>query len=237
MIFSLPILGKFRLERADRNYPEIDLHDLYQLESSILDEVVREGEQRILAQTSSHISTDQRGFTIAGLQLTVATTSLAAYFSIVSGTSKIGLSGYAFALGAGMFILAFISLLSVWPKRFGLPGNEPENWLPNNWKYQKRTLKWGKVEQAECLQLHIQLNREVGRKKAYRQMFSIISSFLLVFTLATIFVVNKLSVPKCQRFTVASTHNVHSPSTSKAPKVARTPTCRPSGAFPGSEGV
>jgi hypothetical protein len=64
----------------------------------------------------------------------------------------------------------------MWPRRFCLPGNEPQNWLPETWTDRpgfKRDKKRGRLEQLRVMQSQITQNRIAARRKAYIQIASL----------------------------------------------------------------
>jgi hypothetical protein len=128
-----------------------DLSGLRHLDDAVLLEVVRQAEQMLQAQFQAHTASDQRGFTFCGLALTASTAALGAYLALLDEEqSRILLT--MFCLATGFIIAAVLSLISVWPRRFCFPGNEPKNWLPSTWQNGiKRNLKSIRIEQAKII--------------------------------------------------------------------------------------
>lgn len=136
-----------------------NLEQLRTLDDVILAEIVREGEARLAAQFAAATAADQRGAAWAGFVITL---TLAA----VSATATLGLDGKNLALAviAGLLsillaISAFIAVRTFRPVPFALPGNCPENWLPEEWQEgKKRDIKQARIEQAICLNNQIDDN-------------------------------------------------------------------------------
>lgn len=160
-----------------------DLSSLYSLSEDLIREAVREGELKVASQFQSHLATEQRGYTIAGLTLTLATGAMAAYSASRQKDAPFhDIGPLAITLTVGLLFSTVISILSVWPTQFHQPGNHPKNWLPRNWNapHKKSKAKWAMVEQANALQIQISDNALTARIRAHRQRLSILVVFITV---------------------------------------------------------
>ena len=178
---------KFNLLPPLEANPPINVGDLYLLPDKLLDEAIREGELKVSAQFQSRLATEQRGYTILGLTLTMTAAAMAAYTSSRQPNGlDAKLAQISFTFAAGLFISTMCSTWSIWPERFYQPGNEPKNWLPQKWHVPegKCQLKWAKVEQANALQIQIKGNALDARIRAGRQRASIAIAILTAITAA-----------------------------------------------------
>jgi hypothetical protein len=136
-----------------------NLDQLRLLEDGVLAEVVREGELMMAAQLAAATAADQRGLTWAGFVLTIAIASIGACATLAVKGDHLPLAIITGILGVLMAISGFTAILSVRPRRFSIPGNRPENWLPAEWeKGQKQDLQQARIEQATCLNNQIDDN-------------------------------------------------------------------------------
>lgn len=174
---KLPCFGKKRSVKIGEKVESVNFDDFSRLNSDILGEVVREGELRLQTQLAIHLATDQRGFAIAGILLTIATASLAAYFSFDGEPVQAGQDDVLLHFSIGILVAAFLAIAGVAPRKFSLPGNEPKNWAPKGWR-RPLSLKGARIEQAEVLQSQIDDNRSTNQLKAYLQISSILLSFI-----------------------------------------------------------
>jgi hypothetical protein len=86
---------------------------------------------------------------------------IAATIAALGGAASLLMSGknpefawIAVALSAGTFKATLTAVDAVRPRKFALPGNLPENWLPENWMSYPDgpfDLQQARVEQATCL--------------------------------------------------------------------------------------
>lgn len=136
-----------------------NLDQLRLLDDSILAEVIREGEARLLAQFTAASAADQRGAAWSGFVITLTLAS-------VSATATLGLDGKNLALAvitgllSGLLaIAALVAVRTIRPLPFHLPGNCPENWLPKEWESGRPyDMKQARIEQARCLNNQIDDN-------------------------------------------------------------------------------
>ena len=144
-----------------------DFKELEKLSLDVLSEVVREGEQRVDAQLSAANSGDKRGMSWLGFILAIITASMGATASLVSTGEYYALASISIGFSVLMIISAKKALDAIYPGKFAFPGNEPENWLPENWHEKdsgNQTLKAARVEQAFVLQIKILDNIEIARQ-------------------------------------------------------------------------
>ena len=136
---------------------------LGKLDQDILYEVVREAEERLKAQLQISTAADQRALSIAALQVTTGSGTLAGGVALLS-TNKpdLALAGLAIAFAVGMGVVAHRALSSVGPDGFNIPGHRPLHWHPDRW-LDKRTegnaLKLARIEQAAGLEDEISANK------------------------------------------------------------------------------
>lgn len=137
-----------------------------------------EAQTMLASQYQSHLASEQRGFTLTGLTLAAASAAIA---TLVTNSKFENLSTFESKVilwfTVGLFLAASLSIASIWPQRISIPGNEPQNWLPEHWPEGRRTLKSAKLEQAKILQSQIHGNRKVAMRKAILQRASITCAF------------------------------------------------------------
>lgn len=134
---------------------------LHQLNDDVLAEVVREGEARLLAQFSAATASDQRGMAWAGFMIASAAASLAGAAGLISKNEHVFLASVAFFASIGLLIATAFAAQAVRPTKFCFPGNEPVNWLPENWMGHGKfpyDLRHARIEQAVALQNQIAAN-------------------------------------------------------------------------------
>jgi ABC-type multidrug transport system fused ATPase/permease subunit len=148
-----------------------DFEELRTLDSKVLDEIIREGELRIQAQFSAAAASDQRAMAWAGFMITAAIAAFAAAAALVVTKEHMFLSMVTFTLGVALLLSTAIAGSVVRPQKFGFPGNEPKNWLLDQWMCGvggPHNMAQARVEQATSLQNQIASNaawaEEVGRK-------------------------------------------------------------------------
>lgn len=97
-------------------------------------EALREGEMLLQAQLSVASAADQRALTWSGLLLTGATAALGGAFALLFNDPPDPALPYLALLFAGaLFIAAWLSISTVAPRLFCMPGNRPGLWLPESW--------------------------------------------------------------------------------------------------------
>jgi hypothetical protein len=136
-----------------------NLNRLRQLDSKVLAEVIREGEARIVAQFTAATAADQRALTWAGFVITITTATAGGSVTLVLSGKFLPLAVIGALFSALLSISAFLAVRTVRPKKFALPGNLPENWLPEEWEPDcPIDMKQARIEQARCLNNQIDDN-------------------------------------------------------------------------------
>jgi len=160
----------------------VDVKQLQHLPEEVLSEIVKESNEKLSAQFTSHMATEQRGFALAGLALAAATTSISSYLSMTKDKTALDNLVCAYLVfSVGMIASALCSLFSVRPKKFHIPGSEPKNWLLETWPANtKKNLKTTRLEQLKITQSRISSNEETARRKAFLQISSLAVAFLTV---------------------------------------------------------
>ena len=165
---------------------------LRKFETQVLDEIIREGEDRLKAQLQIATAADQRALSIASAQITSATAALAG--GIALATSKAPdwwLAGLAIGFAIGMSVAAYKAISSVRPQEFHVPGNRPQAWLPDNWMGGAAhgfAIEQARIEQAACLDHEIEENKRLMKDAARKVRCSIDWWVGLVFVAAIILV-------------------------------------------------
>lgn len=139
-----------------------DFDELRLLSDDVLAEVVREAEARLQAQLQIATAADQRALTFAGFQIAAATAALAGGVALLNApTPDFSLATLAVLFALAMLAGAGCAMLTAWPRKFAIPGNEPAHWAPSQWQWPKRgfSLAAARVEQAACLQGSIKKNQ------------------------------------------------------------------------------
>lgn len=150
-----------------------DVNGLVHLSDEVLAIVIADAEKQLAAQLQSHLSTDQRGYAIAGLLSALATATMSGFFGLIEKSTPTNTVAIV-VLMCGLWCAATFSVVSVWPRSFCFPGNEPKNWLPSTWPEDRpRTVKQAKLEQAKILQSQIPKNKVVAFRKAVLQIASL----------------------------------------------------------------
>ena len=151
-----------------------NLDDLRQLDLTVLDEVVREGEVMLQAQFTAATASDQRAIAWTGFIITLVIALMGATASIAISGQNFGIAILAGVLSILLSIAAFTATQIFRPAPFALPGNLPENWLPSEWETGKtRDLTQARIEQARCLNNQINDNKILARKSVYKLISSI----------------------------------------------------------------
>lgn len=138
---------------------ESNLESLQNLGSDVLKEVVREGERRLDAQLATANAADQRAMAWAALLVTVAAAVLggSAALLVTGKNLLLAATGVGVALMLGVAIMKAIDVVR--PKNFDFPGNQPRNWLPENWQChgtgQECDMRQALLEQAATLDAQI----------------------------------------------------------------------------------
>ncbi len=140
-----------------------EFEQLLAYKQDVLGEIVREGELKLSSQLSVATAADSRALALIGFQIAAATASLGGTVALLFVTP---LREYLIALGffaaLGLIVAAFIAIESVRPANFSFPGNQPENWLPNQWISNAalpgdKSLERARIEQ--CFVLNNAINR------------------------------------------------------------------------------
>lgn len=134
---------------------------LRSLDDEVLQEAIREGEARLEAQLLIATAADQRALTLAGFQISAGTAALAGGIALMTtGNSNPVLAFIALTFALGVLAASGIALWTVVPRRFKTPGNQPLNWRKEMWRWQDKGfgIKSARVEQAACLEEHIEAN-------------------------------------------------------------------------------
>lgn len=160
------------------------------LPMEVLEEVVREGEARVVAQLDAAKAADQRALTIAGFQITSATAALGGGIALAIGEeSDLWLSVLALLFASIMALCAREAILSARPQLFHFPGNRPNGWLPGNWldgHSRGFTLQQARIEQAACLDEVIEDNAISMRMTGKRVEKSLDWSIIAIGTAAAL---------------------------------------------------
>ena len=166
---------------------------LRSLSQGVLDEIVREGEERLKAQLQIATAADQRALSIAATQIAAATGSLAGGIALALGNKPDWwLAGFAIAFAFGNAVAAQRAISSVRPKGFHIPGNRPSNWLPDRWMgaaADGHGIKQARIEQAACLDGEIEENKRLMDEATKKVKQSIDGWVALVFVAAVALVV------------------------------------------------
>jgi hypothetical protein len=152
---------------------------LKNLPQEVLEQIVREGELMMQAQLQTHLATDQRAITFAGLMLTAATASFGAAIALVRVTPPDrALAEIAGWFAVGLIAAAGLALITAFPRKFCLPGNEPKNWRTDHWEPGKRDTKQARHSQVKILQSQITKNRRLAKTKGQIQLASFIIAYI-----------------------------------------------------------
>lgn len=162
------------------------------LSQKVLDEIVREGEERLKAQLQIATAADQRALSIAAAQIASSTASLAGGIALALGNKPDWwLAALAIAFAFGNAVAAQRAISSVRPRGFHIPGNRPSYWLPDNWMggtTSGHTIKQARIEQAACLDEEIEENKKLMDEAAKKVKESIDWWVALVFVAALVLV-------------------------------------------------
>lgn len=133
-------------------------------------EALREGEARLQAQLQIATAADQRALTWGGLLVAAATGALGAGLALIGKAEPdYGLGLLAIGFSFSLMVSAWTALQSVQPDRFGLPGNSPANWLPDEWEClgsDRRKILRARREQAEQMSSQIAHNAASAKSRA-----------------------------------------------------------------------
>lgn len=166
------------------------LSPLQSLSQTVLDEVIREGEDRLQAQFDAANSGDKRGMSWIGFLAALITASLGAAISLLNAKQDYWLASIAIVFAAMLLKASISAIKSVTPELFSFPGNEPKNWFPDQWHEEnskRRGIKTARIEQALVLQNKISDNIETARVNALYLRYSIEDTFFsIVFTVILI---------------------------------------------------
>ncbi|MBM7406927.1 MULTISPECIES: hypothetical protein [Sphingomonas] len=139
-----------------------NLDSLRTFDEDVLREIVREGERRLDAQLATANAADQRAMAWAALLVTVAAAVLGGSAALLVGGTNLllALIGVGVALMLGVAIMKAVDVVR--PKGFDFPGNQPRNWLPENWQChgsgEKCDARQALLEQAATLDQQIEEN-------------------------------------------------------------------------------
>jgi len=146
-------------------------------EPAVLAEIIREGEARLDTQLQIANAADGRALSIAGFETTAATAALGAGIALAGGDHKdLWLTILALIFSVVMVATAMLAVSTVRPARFSVPGNNPKNWLPDQWLGRQSgdySLIQARVEQAACLEAAIADNMRWIEKAGIRVRLSI----------------------------------------------------------------
>jgi hypothetical protein len=161
-----------------------NLDSLRELDSDVLNEVIREGEAMLQAQFSAATASDQRAIAWTGFLITLVIAAIGATASIAISGKYFGIACLTGSLSLFLSLAAFKSIRVFQPSLFAIPGNRPENWLPSEWESDKpRNLKQARIEQARCLNNQIADNVSHAAHSAKRLRHSInITIFSVIFS-------------------------------------------------------
>jgi hypothetical protein len=158
------------------------------LSQGVMDEIVREGEERLRAQLQIATAADQRALSIAAAQIASATGSLAGGIALALGTKPDWwLVALAIGFAFGNAVAAQRAISSVRPTGFHIPGNRPSYWLPDRWMggaTHGHGIKQARIEQAACLDEEIEENKRLMDEATNKVKQSIDWWIALVFVAA-----------------------------------------------------
>lgn len=131
----------------------------------------------------AHLASDNRGLTFGSFLLTAGS---ALYIYPLLPNENIvehHLLTLSLILGVWLFLCGVGCFVSVWPRRFCLPGTSPEGWLPSNWfKLDDFSNENVLVERLTSIHFQVARNRAIAARKANIQRTAI--AFALVGTVA-----------------------------------------------------
>lgn len=143
----------------------------------VLAEIVREAEARLSTQLQIASAADGRALSIAGFETTAATAALGAGIALAQGDHKdLWFTVLALLFSVVMVGTAVLAVSTVRPAKFSVPGNNPKNWLPDQWLGSALgdfSLTQARIEQAACLEAAISENSKWIEKAAARVRLSI----------------------------------------------------------------
>lgn len=132
-----------------------DYRALLSEDSAILDEIIRQAEQRMSTQVQMALAADGRAGLIGSLQSTASIGLLIAAFSNIQGEASAAAVGAALLLAAAAGFAAWAAK----PVAFGLPGTSPCDWIDSI--AEKKSLLIDKAEYACHLDKYLRFNGEV----------------------------------------------------------------------------
>jgi hypothetical protein len=139
------------------------LDTLATLPQDVLGEVVREGELKLQSQLQASLAADSRALSLAGFSLTGSTALLGAAAALSHDNAPdFPIIYIATGFGVALLVSGGLAVLSARPVKFYFPGNEPKNWVPEEWDLpegQQPTFKRARIEQAMVLQSVISKNQ------------------------------------------------------------------------------
>jgi hypothetical protein len=137
---------------------------------SLQKEAIREGEKLLDTQFTAATTADQRALTWAGFLIAAATAALGGGVALFNGQHPDLVLGYGSILfGIAMLNAAWLAIQTVRPSKFGFPGNQPANWLPEEWDCvgsAKDKEQVARTDQARHLDACISDNRDAAEANA-----------------------------------------------------------------------
>jgi hypothetical protein len=139
-----------------------NLQSLGKLDDAVLREVVREAERRLDAQLATANAADQRAMSWAAILVTGAVALVGASAALLVAGKSLALATVGLVV-SGLLGVALLKAIDVFrPKEWHFPGNEPVNWLPENWQCHGSgaacDLRQAMLEQAASLDTQIRGN-------------------------------------------------------------------------------
>lgn len=143
------------------------LDGLREFDDDILKEVVREAELMMAAQLSVATASDQRALTWAGFVLTIAIASIGGSASLAIDGKQLPLAAISGAGAILMAISGYYAVRAVRPRKYSMPGNLPQNWLPEHWESGRtRDFRQARIEQARTINGQIVKNAALAERNA-----------------------------------------------------------------------
>ncbi|WP_426692747.1 hypothetical protein ACMC5O_001848 [Sphingomonas sediminicola] len=147
-------------------------------------EALREGEKMLELQLTVANAADARALAWSGFLLTGGTASLGGGIALFNKSpADIWLGYVAILFGLQLLIAAWLSLSTVAPKRFCLPGNQPSSWLPENWECvgdDPAKIRRSRIDQARDIDNSIVKNMAAAETNAKRMHRSFKWGFISV---------------------------------------------------------
>jgi len=133
-------------------------------------EAIREGEERVKAQLVVANNADQRALNWSRLQIGSATAAFGVTLGFLAKVPPdYWLASISLIFGFLMVVAGWHAIQAARPdKLFDLPGNTPENWVPDtNMPQEKKSeiIERCRREQAECLTTQIAFNADIAKRR------------------------------------------------------------------------